>query len=76
MVATPHAGTRVVDKVVHYVRANGRSVLARITALGAGNLVDLKVSINTGEEETFLAVDLLALSSDTNVWYKSSRRHP
>ncbi len=75
MVTKPHAGVRKVNGIVHYVRANGRSVLARITALGAGNLVDLKVSINTGEEEEFLAVDLLAVSSDTDVWYKSSRRH-
>ncbi len=74
MATKPHPGVRVVDGVVHYVRANGRSVLARITSLGAGNLVDLKVS-RGGQEETFLGIDLLAVSSDTDVWYKSSRRH-
>ncbi len=43
MVTKPHDGVRVVGSVVHYVRADGRSVLAEITALGAGDLVDLKI---------------------------------
>ncbi len=74
MVATPHAGTRVVGKVVHYVRANGRSVLARISVLRAVDRVDLEVLPR--KTETFTNIDLLAASSDTDVWYKSSRRHP
>ncbi len=74
MVTKPHAGVKVVGKVVHYVRTNGRSVLAQITALGAGDLVDLAVL--PSKAETFTDIDLLALSSDTDVWYKSSRRHP
>ena len=73
MATKPHTGVKKVGRVVHYVRANGRSVLAEITALGAGDLVDLEVLPR--KTETFLAVDLLALSSDTDVWYKSSRRH-
>ena len=74
MVTKPHDGVRVVDKVVHYVRADGRSVLARIDALGAGDLVNLEVLPR--KTESFTNIDLLALSSDTDVWYKSSRRHP
>ncbi len=73
MVVKPHAVVRVAGKVVHYVRANGRSVLAQITALGAGGLVDLAVL--PSRAETFTDIDLLAVSSDTDVWYKSSRRH-
>ena len=74
MVVKPHDGVKVVDKVVHYVRANGQIVLARIDALGAGDLVDLEVLPR--KTEAFTSVDLLAVSSDTDVWYKSSRRHP
>ncbi len=74
MVTKPHAGVRVVGKVVHYVRANGQIVLARIDALGAGNLVNLEVLPR--KTETFTDVDLLANPDDTDVWYKSSRRHP
>jgi hypothetical protein len=74
MVTKPHDGVKIVDKVVHYVRANGRSVLAQITALGAGDLVDLAVL--PSRAETFDDVDLLADPGDTDVWYKSSRRHP
>ncbi len=74
MPTKPHTGVKKVGRVVHYVRANGRSVLAEITALGAGNLVDLAVL--PSRTETFAGIDLLSVSSDTNVWYKSSRRHP
>ncbi len=74
MVTKPHTGVKKVGRVVHYVRANGRSVLAEITTLGAGDLVDLAVL--PSRDETFTDIDLLAISSDTDVWYKSSRRHP
>ncbi len=74
MVTKPHDGVKVVSKVVHYVRADGRTVLARIDALGAGDLVDLEVLPR--KDEAFSDVDLLADLDDTNVWYKSSRRHP
>ncbi len=74
MVVKPHPGVKVIDKVVHYVRANGRSVLAQITALGAGDLVDLAVL--PSRSETFTDIDLLATADNTDVWYKSSRRHP
>ena len=74
MVTKPHDGVKVVGKVVHYVRANGRTALAQISALGAGSLVDLAVL--PSRAETFTDIDLLAVFSDTDVWYKSSRRHP
>ena len=45
---------------------------AVITALGAGDLVDLRVGQHA---ETYTDIDLLAVSTDTDVWYKSSRRH-
>ena len=74
MVAKPHDGVRVVDKVVHYVRADGRSVLARIDALRAGDNVDLEVLPR--KTEAFANIGLLVAADDTDVWYKSSRRHP
>ncbi len=43
MVTKPHDGVRVIGKLVHYVRADNTPVLAKITALGAGDLVDLVV---------------------------------
>ncbi len=46
---------------------------AVITALGAGDLVDLRVGQHA---ETYTDIDLLAASSDTDVWYNTSRRHP
>ncbi len=46
---------------------------AVITALGAGDLVDLRVGHHS---ETFDDVDLLADPDDTDVWYNTSRRHP
>ncbi len=46
---------------------------AVITALGAGDLVDLRVGQHA---ETYSDIDLLAASSDTDVWYNTSRRHP
>ncbi len=46
---------------------------AVITALGAGDLVDLRVGHHT---ETYDDVDLLADPDDVDVWYRSSRRHP
>ena len=74
MVAKPHDGVRVVSKVVHYVRADGRTVLARIDALRAGDNVDLEVLPR--KDEAFSNVSLLVDPDDTDVWYKSSRRHP
>ena len=73
MATKPHTGVRKVGRVVHYVRANGRSALAEITALGVGDLVDLAVL--PSRSETFTDIDLLAAFGDTDVWYKSSRRH-
>lgn len=73
MAVKPHPGVRKVGRVVHYVRANGRSVLAQIDTLRVGNNVDLEVL--PSRVEGFNNVSLLAVSSDTNVWYKSSRRH-
>ncbi len=44
MVTKPHAGVRAVGNIVHYVRADNTPVLAKITALGAGDLVTLEVA--------------------------------
>ena len=46
---------------------------AVITALGAGDLVDLRVGHHA---ETYTDIDLLADPDDVDVWYRSSRRHP
>ncbi len=53
--------------------ASGRLRPAVITALGAGDLVDLRVGQHA---ETYTDIDLLADPDDTDVWYRTSRRHP
>ena len=72
MPAAPHTGVRQVNRTVIYVRADGNMVPAVITALGAGNLVDLRVGQHG---ETYSDVDHMANRNDTNVWFFGSRAH-
>lgn len=72
MPVAPHTGVRKVNRTVTYIDAAGRHRPAIITALGAGNLVNLRVGHHG---ETYSNVDHISAVTDTDVWYFGARRH-
>ena len=64
-------GEKEVNRTCVYVDSTGRLRPGVITALGAGDLVDLRVGHHG---ETYSAVPLMVNSDDVSVWYYATRR--
>ncbi len=64
-------GEKKVNRTVTYVTAAGKLRPAIITALGAGNLVDIRIGRHG---ETYAGVGLMTVYSDVSVWYYATRR--
>lgn len=72
MSVAPHPGLKQINRSVTYVTAAGKQRPAIITALGAGDLVDLRVGHHG---ETYASVPLMTAVTDVSCWYGTSRRH-
>lgn len=60
-----------VNRTVTYVNADGKLRPGIVTALGAGNQVNVRVGHHS---ETYADADLMVNVENTEVWYPSSRR--
>lgn len=69
--AALNPGEKVVNRTCIYVTASGKLRPAIITALGAGDLVDLRVGHHS---ETYTNAALMVNTDDLSVWYYATRR--
>ena len=68
-------GEKVVGRTCHYVRSDGHVVPAVITALGAGDAVNITVFPRARAiPETYTDAPLMVNQDDVSCWYAGSRR--